>query len=60
MSETASYKLAYQAWTVPFFLTLCQKHLAKRLTNGASVLEKRSSWPANEPCSDCNHERKPR
>ena len=51
-----SYRLSYGPNKPRFFLVLCSKHLAKRLTNGASILEKRSSWPANEPCSDCNHE----
>jgi hypothetical protein len=48
-----SYRLAYQENGPRLFLVLCLKHLKARLTAGASVLEKRATWPANEPCSDC-------
>jgi len=50
-----SYRLSYGPDRPRFFLVLCLKHLKARLTAGASVLEKRSTYPANEPCSDCEH-----
>jgi len=48
-----SYRLSYGPDKPRFFLVLCTKHLKSRLTSGASILEKRATWPANEPCQDC-------
>jgi hypothetical protein len=49
-----SYKLVYAAGTLkPFWLDLCPRHVGERLTNGASVLERRT--PVSKPiCSDCD------
>jgi len=50
-----SYRLEYTKGGPRIFLVLCQKHLQKRLSGNppASILEKRSTWPASEPCADC-------
>jgi hypothetical protein len=50
-----SYRLQYEPNGPRLFIVLCQKHLQKRLSGNppASILEKRSTWPANEPCADC-------
>ena len=50
-----SYRLQYTEKGPRIFLVLCLKHLKARLTAGASVLEKRATWPSNEPCADCEH-----
>jgi len=48
-----SYRLCYQPGGPRIFLVLCLKHLKARLTAGASVLEKRSTYPMNPGCNDC-------
>jgi hypothetical protein len=50
-----SYRLSYGPGKARFFLTLCLRHLKHRLTTGASILEKRDSWPETNPCADCLH-----
>jgi hypothetical protein len=48
-----SYRLQYTERGPRFFLVLCLKHLKARLTAGASVLEKRSTYPLSPICDDC-------
>jgi hypothetical protein len=47
------YRLAYRNLK-PLFLMLCDEHLAKRLANKASLLEKRRAFDGAK-CGDCEH-----
>lgn len=48
------YKLEYHQGTLkPFFISLCPPCLSTRLTNGASVLEKRIPV-SKAACADCD------
>lgn len=51
-----SYNLTYPRGTnVPFWVDLCPSCVARRLVNGASILERRRPVTASR-CADCDPE----